>query len=66
MITDPDHYEKVMAKVEALIAQAKDPNNTYNPSRRTRIRSSLHQFIRTKEQADEFMAAMERLRSKNK
>jgi hypothetical protein len=64
MITDADHDEKVMANVQALIAQAKHPDNTYNPSRRTRIRSSLHQFICTKEQADEFMAAIERLMNK--
>jgi hypothetical protein len=64
MITDADHDEKVMARVQALIARAKHPDNTFTSKKGTRTRSSLHQIIRTKEQADDFMAAMERLRSK--
>lgn len=60
MITDPDHDAKVAARIQALIARAKHPDNTYKPKNRGRIRSSLHEIIKTKEQADEFMAAIER------
>ena len=60
MITDPDHDAKVEARVQALIARAKDPGNTYKP-KPIRTYSSLHEIIRTKEQADSFMAEMRRL-----
>jgi hypothetical protein len=63
MTTDADHRERVMANVRALIARAKHPENTYKP-KKIRTYSSLHEIIRTKEQADEFMAAMERLCNK--
>jgi hypothetical protein len=63
MITDADHREKVEARVQALIARAEHPDNTFKP-RNFRTYSSLHEIIRTKEQADNFMAAMERLINK--
>jgi hypothetical protein len=61
MITDPGHEERVEAKIQALIARAKSPDNTYKPKNRGRIYSSLHEIIKTKEQADRFMAEMRRL-----
>jgi hypothetical protein len=64
MTTDPGHYERVMANVDALIARAKHPDNTYKPKNRGRTYSSLHEIIKTKEQADRFMAEMKRLRNK--
>jgi hypothetical protein len=68
MTQDPEHRARVDAMADALIARAQRaqyPDNTYKPPKRTIYPySSLHEVIRTKAQADKFMAALERLRSK--
>jgi hypothetical protein len=63
MRTDPGHHERVMANVHAIIARAKHPDNTYRP-KPIRTYSSLHEIIKTKEQADRFMAELRRLSNK--
>lgn len=60
MTTDEGHYERVLAQADALIARAKHPDNTYRP-KPIRTYSSLHEIIKTKEQADRFMAELRRL-----
>lgn len=60
MTIDPDHKAKVEARIQALVELAKRSENTFICTKGTRTRSSLHQFIKTKEQADRFMAALRR------
>ena len=65
MTQDPEHRARVDAMADALIARAEHPYNPYKPRKRTSYSySSLHEVIRTKAQADRFMEALERLRSK--
>ncbi|TDX00006.1 hypothetical protein [Dinghuibacter silviterrae] len=50
-----EEKERVEKMIQALIEKAKKDGLKYKPSRGVHNRSSLHQIIKTKEQADRFM-----------